>query len=107
MNELSRDDIRHLSHLSRLELTEEEYARYATQLSSVVEYVAQLQDVDTSGVESHLGVTGKVNVLADDVQRDQVDPARINPLDVINAAPRHKGRLVEVRAVLGEEVGAA
>ncbi len=107
MNELSRDDIRHLSHLSRLELTDEEYARYATQLSSVVQYVAQLQSVDTSSVQAHLGVTGLTNVLADDVVREKGTPADIEPMDVINKAPRHHGRLIEVRAVLGGEVGAA
>lgn len=107
MYELSRDDIHHLSTLSRLELSEEEYLRYATQLSSVVEYVEQLQALNTDNVESRLGVSGMQNVMAADVVRSEGATPSIDTQAVIQAAPRSKGRLIEVRAVLGGEVGAA
>jgi aspartyl-tRNA(Asn)/glutamyl-tRNA(Gln) amidotransferase subunit C len=107
MAELSREDIKHLSHLARLQLTEEEYSRYAGQLSSVVDYVAQLQAIDTEGIDAKLGVTGMTNKLADDMPRVADDLASINPLDIISNAPLSEGRFIEVRAVLGGEEGAA
>ena len=47
------------------------------------------------------------NILAEDVVRTADDRRTIDVQAVIEAAPRHSGRLIEVRAVLGGEVGAA
>jgi aspartyl-tRNA(Asn)/glutamyl-tRNA(Gln) amidotransferase subunit C len=49
-NVLSPDDIRRLSRLARLEVTDAEIADVSTKLSSIVAMVDQLQAVDTSGV---------------------------------------------------------
>ena len=43
--------VRHIAHLSRLKLTDEEVARFGAQLSSILEYMDKLNEVDTSGVE--------------------------------------------------------
>jgi aspartyl-tRNA(Asn)/glutamyl-tRNA(Gln) amidotransferase subunit C len=48
---LSTDDARKAAHLARLALTEAELATLTPQLASIVEYVAQLQAVNTEGVE--------------------------------------------------------
>ncbi len=100
MTELSRSDIQHLARLARLDLTDEEYERYATQLTNVVGYVEQLSGVDTSGVEARVGVTGLRNVLAAD------EPDEVSFFDdqkALAAAPRKDGEFIEVRAVLGGE----
>jgi aspartyl-tRNA(Asn)/glutamyl-tRNA(Gln) amidotransferase subunit C len=99
MADLSRSDIQHLARLARLELTEEEYERYAKQLTSVVHYVEQLSAVDTSQVEARVGVTGLTNVMRSD-EPVQSDLDREAALD---EAPRRDGDYIEVRAVLGGE----
>jgi aspartyl-tRNA(Asn)/glutamyl-tRNA(Gln) amidotransferase subunit C len=103
MSDLSRSDIQHLSRLARLALTEEEYERYAGQLSKVVHYVEQLSAVDTSKVEAGVGVTGLKNVLA----ADETTQSDFNHEVALSAAPRRDGEFIEVRAVLGGEVEAA
>jgi aspartyl-tRNA(Asn)/glutamyl-tRNA(Gln) amidotransferase subunit C len=48
---LSAEQVAWVAHLARLELTAEELAVMTPQLNSIVDYVAQLQQVDTDGVE--------------------------------------------------------
>jgi aspartyl-tRNA(Asn)/glutamyl-tRNA(Gln) amidotransferase subunit C len=48
---LSVDDVKHVALLARLRLQPEELATFTGQLNSIVDYVAQLQELDTSGVE--------------------------------------------------------
>lgn len=103
MAELSDSDIQHLARLARLDITAEETARYADQLTAVVHYVETLSEVDTSKVTAHTGVTGLTNVL----RADEADTSGFNH-DVATAAfPRRDGDFIEVRAVLGGEVESA
>lgn len=107
MTELSPQDISHLSRLARLNLTEEEIARYAQQLTSVVGYVEQLAQVDTSKISQIKGVTGLHNVFAGDQPRSVSDLAQINQEDVLSGAPLREKDFFLVRAVLEDDaVGA-
>ena len=47
---LSREEVLRIAALARLELTEEEVALFGQQLASILEYVAQIRELDTSGV---------------------------------------------------------
>lgn len=102
MSDLSREDIRHLSHLARLELSEEEYERYAKQLSSVVGYIELLQKVPTDSVQAQRGVTGLENVMMEDVPRPADDLCVVSTEDMIKGAPLSEENYIEVRAVLDE-----
>ena len=60
-------DISHVAKLADLPLTEEEEEKYTEQLSKVLEYVEQLNSIDTSGVEATFNVSGQENVMAEGV----------------------------------------
>jgi aspartyl-tRNA(Asn)/glutamyl-tRNA(Gln) amidotransferase subunit C len=60
---LTLEEVEHIAQLARLELSDDEKARYREQLSAILDYVAKLQELDTSEVppmsvvfvgESHL-----------------------------------------------------
>jgi aspartyl-tRNA(Asn)/glutamyl-tRNA(Gln) amidotransferase subunit C len=70
MSKLSRDDILKLARLARLNVTDEEVEEYSQELTEVLQYVEQLNDVDISGLEPTLQVTGLTNVTREDVPRD-------------------------------------
>ena len=67
---LDKKDIQHIANLARLELTVEEEKRYGVQLSAILDYVEQLQEVDVSDVELTAQVTGLTNVLREDKVKD-------------------------------------
>ena len=64
---LTKEEAEHIAYLARLGLTEEEKGKFTQQLSSILDYVEQLKEVDTSGVEPTAQVTGLENVIRDDV----------------------------------------
>lgn len=68
MTQLTQDQVRHVAKLARLALSDEEVLKFSTQLTSVLQYIDVLNEVDTEGVEPTAQVTGLSNVLrADDV----------------------------------------
>jgi len=48
---LTPDDIRKIAHLARLNLSESDIALYTPQLSKILHFVEQLNQVDTANVE--------------------------------------------------------
>ena len=47
---LSREDVLRIAELARLELTPEEVDLFTRQLASILNYVAEIQGLDTTGV---------------------------------------------------------
>ena len=48
---LSSEEIKKIAHLARLNLSDAEIALYGPQLSSILQFIAQMNQVDTSKVE--------------------------------------------------------
>ena len=48
---LTPDDIKKIAHLARLNLSESDIALYTPQLSNIVQFIEQMNQVDTSKVE--------------------------------------------------------
>ncbi len=63
---IDRAQIEHLANLAKLDITEEEKSKYAEQLSSVLEYVEKLSEVETLGIEPLAQVSGAIDVLRPD-----------------------------------------
>lgn len=95
--QLSKEQIQHIAKLARLELTEEELNKYGKQLSGILNYIDQLQEVDVAGVEPTAQVTGLENVLRDDEvcewNKDEVEIA-------LKDAPELEGRQIKVKRVI-------
>lgn len=89
-------DIEKIAGLARLALTEEEKIQYAHELSVVLDYFAQLNEVDTSNVPETCQVTG----LEDVTRADEVAPATPEVrAGLLAQFPKAVGNLLEVQAV--------
>ena len=97
MAKLTRDDVLKLARLARLELTDKEVENYQIELSQILEYVEQLQQVDTSGLAPTNQVTGLVNVMRDDKIIDYGYDARV----LLENVPRLKDGLIRVNRMVG------
>ncbi len=73
MANLTPDDVRHIAKLARLRLTDEEVTKLTPQLTSILQYVDMLQEVDTTGVEPAAQATGLTTVLREDEIRSSID----------------------------------
>jgi len=78
MAKLSDEDIRHLADLALISLTDDDVAMFRPQLSSILQYVEQLNAVDTAGLEPTSQVTGLSRVSRqDDDTSDTMAPREL------------------------------
>lgn len=70
---LTDDDVRHVAKLAKLGLTDSEVKKFSQQLSAVVEYIQQLNEVDTKGTEPTSQTTHLAGVTREDIVKP--DPA--------------------------------
>ena len=66
---LTPGEVEHIASLARLKLSEEEKERFREQLSAILDYFAQLQEVDTADVPPTASVAAVPSVLRDDNTR--------------------------------------
>ncbi len=92
---LTVEEVKHIAELARLELTEEEAARYRDQLAAILDYAALLQQVDTSAVEATATVLPLRNVMRPDL----VEPSLPREDTLANAADVADG-CFRVKAIL-------
>ncbi|MCA9412100.1 MAG: Asp-tRNA(Asn)/Glu-tRNA(Gln) amidotransferase subunit GatC [Candidatus Omnitrophica bacterium] len=91
---VTREEVKHIALLSRLELTEEEMDRYAEQLSAILDYAAKLNELDTAGVEPLFHAVPVENVFRPDV------PGKPIPLEsALQNSARTKDAFFEVPKV--------
>ena len=94
--EISPEQVRHVAKLARLALDDAALDRFAPQLESILEYVAQIGEVDVRDVEPMAHALPVSNVLRDDV----VQPSL--PLEkVLQNAPDTDGPFFKVPKVIG------
>ncbi len=92
---LTKDDVKKISELCRIKLSEEEIEKFQKELSVVLEYVSELNKVDTEGVEEISQVTGLVNVLRDD--KPEFSDLREK---IIKNFPESKDGFLKIKSIL-------
>lgn len=88
-------DIRHVARLARLELTDAEADRLGAQLGHVLDYVAQLDELDTADVPP----TTHAVALPSARREDRVT-GRLDRAEALAAAPEHDDRAFSVPRVV-------
>ena len=88
-------DVRYTAQLARLNLTEEEIAKFQSQLSQVLDYVEKLRLVDVTGVEPTAHTNPVFNVFREDRERDWFDAK-----EALANAPRQANGLFIVTKVV-------
>ena len=85
MTRITAADVRKVAQLARLELPEAKIATYTGQLERILDYVAQLEQVDTEGVPPTTRAVEVVNV----TRADAVETTPVRE-ELLNLAPSAK-----------------
>ncbi len=64
---ITKDDVKHVAKLARLELSEVEIEKYSKQLGDILKYVEQMNEIDTTGIEPMPHAIPVTNVMREDV----------------------------------------
>ena len=95
MSKITADDVRKVAKLSRLNLPEETIATYTGQLERILDYVDQLQAVDTEGVPPTTRAVEVVNV----TREDAVVSTDVRE-ELLDQAPQREGDFFRVPKIL-------
>src|SRR6266849_3353914 len=93
---ITRDEVRHIARLANLDFTDEEYDRFTQQLNAILQYVAQLDRLDTSAIEA----TSHMDIGAHPLREDRVQGA-ISREEALANAPEADRGLFKVPKVIG------
>ena len=95
MSRISADDVRKVAKLARLNLPDDKIATYTGQLESILGYVSQLEEVDTTGVPETTRAVEVTNV----TRQDGVNPTPVRE-EILNQAPQREGDFFRVPKIL-------
>ncbi len=94
---LTQADVKKVSLLARLDLSDAELETMTAQLAKIVGFVEQLAELDTEAVEPMAHAVDVANVLRDDVARPSVARG-----EMLANSPHHDEEFFLVPPVLGE-----
>lgn len=80
---LSPQEVEHIAKLARLQLTDEQKARYRGQLEAILDHVAKLQELDTKDVPP----TASISVVQMPLRTDEPRPG-LSKDDLLKNAPK-------------------
>lgn len=72
---VSTETIDKIAHLSRLELSEQEKQAMTNDLTNIVTWMEQLNEIDTTGIEPLSHMTAEINAFRDDDAKNTLSRA--------------------------------
>jgi aspartyl-tRNA(Asn)/glutamyl-tRNA(Gln) amidotransferase subunit C len=91
---LTAEEVRKIAKLANLIISADEEQIFTPQLSATLDYVRQLEKVDTKNIEPTAQVTGLENVF----REDEVQPSQSQEEALANAPQTHNGYIL-VKAI--------
>lgn len=71
---IDREQVLHVARLARLELSDEEVGRMASELSTILDHIERIRELDLEGVEPTSHVVDLTNALRPDEPRPSLPP---------------------------------
>jgi len=95
LSRISEEQVRHVAHLARLAVTDEEVERFTAQLDSIIEFAEQLNELDTENVKPTAHVLDMKNVLREDKSAPGLPRE-----EVLKNAPDHENGQIKVPSII-------
>ena len=99
MSKLTKEEVNHIAKLANLPLTEEETEMFIEQLSEVLDYVGELDKVDTNNIEPTAHPTG----ISDVTREDEIIAEEILPQEKSTSQANTHNGYFSVPRVLTKE----
>ena len=92
---ISKEEVKHIAELARIGLDEKEIEKFSADLSSILDWIKQLEEVDIKNVEAISHITGLSNIVREDKAEDFGNKENIKKL-----FPEEKDGYDKVKSVL-------
>ena len=97
MKRISSDEVKKVAQLARLELNESEINQHAEQLEKILEYIKQLEKINTEDIPCTTRAIEVVNVLRKDEKKNYE-----NSEEILDLAPSRENKFFKVPKIINE-----
>ncbi len=97
MKRISSDEVKKVAQLARLELNESQIHQHAEQLEKILEYIKQLEKINTDDIACTTRAIEVVNVLRKDEKKDYD-----NSEELLDLAPSRENKFFKVPKIISE-----
>ena len=95
MIKITKNEVKKVAHLARLELDEEEISKHAEQLEKILEYIKQLEKIDTNDVPCTTRAIEVINVFRKDEKKNYYSPE-----ELLDLGPSKEDKYFKVPKIL-------
>lgn len=95
MEKLTREEVKHVAHLARIGVSEEEIEKYQIDLAKMIDEIDKIKEIDEGDKEYLITPTSNVCPLSNS---DTCVPNN----DLLKNVPKKKGNFVEVPVMMNE-----
>lgn len=96
MEKLTREEVLHVAHLARINVSEEEIEKYQTDLATMINEVDKIKDLNDFDEDMIYTPSSNVTEL---IKKDY----SLSNNDLLKNVPKKKGNFIEVPVMLNEE----
>ena len=97
MTKISSEDVSKVAKLARLDIPDDRLELYAYQLEKILDYVSQLEKINTDNIPPTTRAVEVVNVLREDV----IEQSNIRE-DLLELGPNREGDFYKVPKIIAE-----
>ena len=97
MTKISSDDVSKVAKLARLDIPDDLLELYANQLEKILEYISQLEKINTKNVPPTTRAVEVTNVLREDVTEESIVRD-----DLLDLGPKREGEFYRVPKIISE-----
>ena len=97
MTKINKEEVRKVAELARLELNENEINNHAEQLEKILEYIKQLEEIDTKDVPCTTRAIEVINVFRKDKKQNFNSKE-----ELLDLAPSREDEYFKVPKILNE-----
>ena len=95
MSKISKDQVSKVAKLAKLKLNEEQIDKHAVQIEKILDYINQLEKIDTSNVPCTTRAIEVTNVFRSDA-KEKYD----NKEDILQLAPSRENNFIKVPKII-------
>jgi aspartyl-tRNA(Asn)/glutamyl-tRNA(Gln) amidotransferase subunit C len=92
---LTKDEVKHIAGLARIGVTEKDIEKFSKDLSVILDWMKQLEEIDIEGIQPTAHVSGVKNIAREDRIQEFFDTEKI-----IKLFPEEKDGYDKVKSVL-------
>jgi aspartyl-tRNA(Asn)/glutamyl-tRNA(Gln) amidotransferase subunit C len=97
MSDITREVVRKLAGLSRIDIHDDELDHFQKELETILTYIDQLQSIDTEGIEPTYQVSG----LSNKTRIDHVYDYGTEPDELLKNSPHRQDDFIKVQRMVG------